>query len=38
MNRSPRIQWLAVIFALAAWVIGLSEAFRGQECPLFSFT
>ncbi len=32
-ERSPRMQWLAVIFALAAWVIGLSEAFRGQGVP-----
>ena len=32
-DRSPRIQWLAVILALVAWVIGLSEAFRGQGVP-----
>lgn len=32
-DRSPRIQWLAVIFALVAWVIGLTEAFRGQGVP-----
>ncbi len=30
---SPRTQWLAVIFALVAWVIGLSEGFRGQGIP-----
>jgi hypothetical protein len=32
-DRSPRMQWLAIIFTLAAWVIGLSEAFRGQGVP-----
>lgn len=32
-DRSPRIQWMAVIFALVAWVIGLSEAFHGQGVP-----
>ena len=32
-DRSPRIQWLAVIFALVAWVIGLTEGFRGQGVP-----
>jgi hypothetical protein len=32
-DRSPRIQWLAVIVTLVAWVIGLSEAFRGQGVP-----
>ncbi len=32
-DRSPRIQWLAVIFSLVAWVIGLSEGFRGQGVP-----
>jgi hypothetical protein len=32
-ERSPRIQWLAVIFALAGWVIGLSEGFHGQGVP-----
>ena len=32
-DRSPRTQWLAVIFALVAWIIGLSEGFRGQGVP-----
>ena len=32
-DRSPRTQWLAVIFTLVAWVIGLSEGFHGQEVP-----
>lgn len=30
---SPRVQWLAVIFALVAWVIGLTEIYRGQGVP-----
>ena len=32
-DHSPRTQWLAVIFSLVAWVIGLSEEFRGQGVP-----
>ncbi len=32
-DRSPRTQWLATIFALVAWVIGLTEGFRGQGIP-----
>jgi hypothetical protein len=32
-DRSPRIQWLAVIFTLVAWVIGLTEGFRDQGVP-----
>lgn len=32
-DRSPRIQWLAIIFTLAAWIIGLTEWFRGQGVP-----
>ena len=32
-DRSPRIQWLAVIFTLVAWVIGLTEGFRSQGVP-----
>ncbi len=32
-DRSPRTQWLAVIFTLVAWVIGLSEGFHGQGVP-----
>ncbi|RJQ39776.1 MAG: hypothetical protein C4555_02590 [Dehalococcoidia bacterium] len=32
-DRSPRTQWLAVIFTLVAWVIGLTEAFRSQGVP-----
>ena len=29
-DRSPRTPWLAAIFTLVAWVIGLREGFRGQ--------
>lgn len=32
-DRSPRIQWLSIIFTLVAWVIGLTEAFHGQGIP-----
>src|SRR5512136_539130 len=32
-DRSPRTQWLAVILTLVAWVIGLTEGFRGQGVP-----
>ena len=32
-DRSPRTQWLAVILSLVAWVIGLTEGFRGQGVP-----
>jgi hypothetical protein len=27
-ERAPRIQWMAVIFTLVAWVIGLNEAYQ----------
>jgi hypothetical protein len=33
LDRSPRTQWLAVIFTLVAWVIGLTEGFRHQGVP-----
>jgi hypothetical protein len=29
-DRSPRTQWMAVIFALVAWVIGLAEGYHTQ--------
>jgi hypothetical protein len=32
-DRSPRIQWLAIIFTLVAWVIGLTERFHDQGVP-----
>jgi len=28
MDRAPRIQWLAVVFTLVAWVIALTEAYH----------
>ena len=31
MLRSSRVQWLAVIFSLAAWVIVLTEIYREQR-------
>ena len=27
-DRAPRVQWLAVVFTLVAWVIGLNEAYQ----------
>jgi hypothetical protein len=35
-DRAPRIQWIAVIFTLAAWVIGLNEVY--QETSLIPAT
>jgi hypothetical protein len=29
MDRSPRIQWLAVVFTMVAWTIALTEAYSG---------
>jgi hypothetical protein len=39
MDRSAKAQWLAVIFSLVAWVIGLSEAyqFEGQVPIVFLY-
>jgi hypothetical protein len=31
LDRAPRIQWLAVVFTLVAWVIALNEAYRATE-------
>jgi hypothetical protein len=28
IDRAPRVQWLAVVFTLVAWVIGLNEAYQ----------
>jgi hypothetical protein len=28
MDRAPRVQWLAVVFSLVAWVIVLNEVYR----------
>ena len=33
LDRSPRTQWLAIIFTLVAWVIGLTEGYRSQGIP-----
>ena len=30
MDRSARVQWLAIIFSLAAWMVALSEAYHSQ--------
>ncbi|MGD9117448.1 MAG: hypothetical protein PVJ08_01770 [Dehalococcoidia bacterium] len=35
-DRAPRIQWIAVIFTLAGWVIGLNEVY--QETSLIPAT
>jgi len=31
IERSSRVQWLAVVFTLVAWTIGLTEAYHGQD-------
>jgi hypothetical protein len=28
LSRAPRVQWLAVVFTLAAWVIALNEVYQ----------
>ena len=33
LDRSPRSQWLAIIFTLVAWIIGLTEGYRNQGIP-----
>ena len=39
MERSPRIQFLAVLFSLIAWVIVLTEVFRDQgQVPVIYLT
>jgi hypothetical protein len=30
-DRSPRIQWLAVVFTMVAWVIALNEAYQKTD-------
>ena len=39
MDRSPRVQWMAVIIALVVWMIALSEAYHdaGQVPVVFLF-
>jgi hypothetical protein len=31
LDRAPRIQWIAVVFTLAAWVIALNEVYRSTD-------
>ena len=31
LDRAPRVQWLAVIFTLVAWVIALNEVYRATH-------
>jgi len=31
IDRAPRVQWLAVVFTLVAWVIGLNEAYQETD-------
>jgi len=39
MERAPQVQFLAVLFSLAAWVIVLTEAFREQgQVPIIYLT
>jgi hypothetical protein len=39
MERAPRVQFLAVLFSLVAWVIVLTEAFREQgQVPIIYLT
>ncbi len=39
MARAPRVQFLAVLFSLVAWVIALTEAFREQgQVPIIYLT
>ena len=39
IDRAPRIQWLAVVFSLVAWMIALSEVYRdtGQIPVIFLY-
>jgi len=38
MERSPRVQFLAVLFSLVAWVIVLTEVYRDQGVPVIYLT
>ena len=39
MGRAPRVQWLAVIFSLAAWIIVLTELYWDQgQVPVIYLT
>ena len=37
MDRSSRVQWMAIIFSLAAWVIFLSETYHDQRLVPVTF-
>jgi hypothetical protein len=34
MERAPRIQYLAILFSLVAWIIVLTEVYRDQGVPV----
>jgi uncharacterized membrane protein len=39
IERSSRVQWMAIIFSLAAWMIGLTEVYREQgQVPIAFIT
>ena len=38
IERSPRVQFLAVLFSLVAWVIVLTEVYRDQGVPVIYLT
>ncbi|UCE98013.1 MAG: DUF2178 domain-containing protein [Dehalococcoidia bacterium] len=39
MERAPRIQWLAVVFSLAAWIVVLTESYWDQgQVPVVFLT
>jgi len=38
MERAPKVQYLAVLFSLVAWVIVLTEVFRDQGVPVIYLT
>jgi hypothetical protein len=39
MERAPRIQWLAVVISLAAWIVVLTESYWGQgQVPVVFLT
>jgi hypothetical protein len=38
MERAPRIQYLAILFSLVAWIIVLTEVYRDQGVPVIYLT
>jgi len=38
MEKAPKVQYLAVLFSLVAWVIVLTEVFRDQGVPVIYLT